>query len=369
MDVTKRALSQAPDAALACDRLPIHAVTLRIRLLIYALVAVGASAPWADDEPADSCGLSFDTVQFEVCRNPLDRETASYRRDMVALLAAREYDALEEHAAVALKEKQRFANGLWKLHQFYTAFALADADPDSAWEARLDQLREWQTARRASATASIALAEVYTAYAWKAPADQSDSANEGPFRDRLEAGLTVLEDARALGIRDPHYWRAAHAIAAGLDWSTEELNDLYKKAAALEPHYWSNDIARISSLLARNGGDPQTVEAVAATASAAADEYGDEIYARAAWAVNEVSGSFLQGTAFDWERVQAGYRTLLQRHPDSTDLLSQYCILACRAHDKAAARKCFSKLGGKADLRAFKSARGYERHLRWANWN
>ena len=147
------------------------------------------------------------------------------------------------------------------------------------------------------------------------------------------------------------------------------MNNLYKQAAALEPHYWSNDIARISALLARSGGEPEAVEAVAAAASAAADEYGEEIYARAAWEVNEASGNFLEGMAFDWPRVQAGYRALLQRHPHSTDLLSQYCILACRARDKEAASRCFAKLGGKADLRAFKSTRGYERHLRWAASN
>ena len=297
---------------------------------------------------------------------------ASFRRDVLSHLAAGHYEILDERAQVAQDEKQRFANGLWKLHQFYGAFPLTGNDLDAAWEARLAEIRAWQQARPESAPAAIALAEVHSAYAWKARADggAAASATEPLFRKRLETALAVLEDARGIAANDPHYWHTAHGVAAGLGWATADLNDLHKKAAALAPHYWSNDIVHISAVLARNGADPEAVEAMAATAFAAEDEYASAIYACAAWAVSEAAGGdFLAEVPFDWSRVQAGYLALLSRHPGSTELLSQYCVMACHARDKAAARKCFVKLGGKADLGVFKTPRDYERHLRWASWN
>jgi hypothetical protein len=362
-----------PKARVAREWLNLSIMQLRTRLLINALVALGAVSLWTDEEDQYDCGLSFEAVDFQVGQRPLERQTAGYRHYVLSLLSEREYDGLDQSAEHARAEKQRFANGLWKLHQFYSAFPLSESDPDAAWEARLAEIRAWQTSRPQSPAAAIALAEVYTAYAWKARGAENTGEPTSPrallSRERLEAGLAVLEDARPIAAGDPHYWRAAHGIAAGLGWSAAELNDLYTQATAIDPHYWSNDIAKISALLARHGADPESVESFAASASAAADEYGAEIYARAAWEVSDASGNILCETPFDWTRVQAGYRALLEKHPNSTDLLSQYCVLACRARDKAAARKCFVKLAGRADLAAFKTPRGYERHLRWASWN
>jgi hypothetical protein len=346
-------------------------MNLRARLLVTALATAGFVAQVPDDADHAERGFEPDAVDFQLFRDPIDREVASYSRDVRSLLAARAYDALEECARSARQDKQRFANGTWKLQRFYTAFPLSVIAEDPAWEDRLAELNAWQQARPSSVTPAIALAEFYSAYAQKAAAEDRKAgvAAEDSERaqERLETALRMLENAREQGVEDPHFWRAAHAVAVGLEWPEENLEDIYQHAIALEPDYWSSDVARLAGMLAKRGGDPSDIEAFARAAADNADAAAEEVYAHFAWRISETAGGFLTGTPFEWERVQAGYRELLRRHPDSKGLLSQYCVLACRARDKAAARKCFAKLAGRADLRAFKSPREYMRQLRWAS--
>jgi hypothetical protein len=343
-------------------------LTARLSITVLAVAGLIVSET-SDPEGLNDEALAED-VHFQSFRDPGEREALRYAREAVALLKAGDFDALEAQARRAREEKLRFANGAWQLSRFYSAMTLADSDPDSAWQERLDLLDAWLRVHPSSLTASIARAEACAAYAWKARsaggAGEISEENALQFRERLETALHILENARSLGVNDPHYWRVAHAVAVGLDWPAANLEEIHKQALALEPEYWSNDVARLSMLLARSDRATDSFPAAIAKAAAGCNE---EMYARIAWEVNQLCGSFLEATPFDWDRVEAGYRALLRRHPGSTDLLSQYCVLACRARDKDAARRCFARLAGKADLHAFGTPREYYRSLRWANWN
>jgi hypothetical protein len=342
-------------------------MSLHLRLLALTVTGACLLVPRLEDLANLDDTTSVAAVDFQLSRDPVDREISSFTRDIRASLAARDYDALEAIAQNARETKARFGTGVWKLFRFYSAMPLSLNAADAAWNERIQVIRDWQAAKPNSPTASIALVEVYTGFARKMGIAASKALNPTNakifYRERLETALGVLENSRERCENDPHYWRAAHAIAAELKWPASRLDEIYNRVVAIEPEYWSNDFDRLGKFLARSQRETKSVEALVK-----ADRCSAEIYARLAWEVNKVSGSFLEGMSFDWRRVQAGYRALTLRYPTSTGLLSQYCVMACRARDKDAARKCFVKLAGRADLSAFGSPREYERQLRWANW-
>ena len=342
-------------------------MSLQLRLLALTVTGACLLVPRLDDLINLDDTTSVTSVDFQLTRDPVEREIRSFTRDIHAALAAHDYDTLESVAQNARETKARFGTGVWKLYRFYEAMPLSLNAPDSAWNERIQAIRDWQKAKPKSCAASISLVEVYAGFARKMGVTASKALNPTNakifHRERLETALGVLENARELCESDPHYWRAAHAIAAELKWPASRLEEIYNRVVALEPEYWSNDFDRLGKFLARTQREAKSVEALAE-----ADHCSAEIYARLAWEVSKVSNSFLQGMSFDWNRVQTGYRALIQRYPTSTGLLSQYCVMACRARDKDAARKCFVKLAGRADLSVFGSTREYERQLRWANW-
>ena len=98
---------------------------LRSRLLITALAAAGLAVVHFGQSDAELGGHDVGAVHFHLFGDPLEREGMVYARDTVALLAARNYDGLEARARVAREEKQRFADGTWKLCRFYAALPLA----------------------------------------------------------------------------------------------------------------------------------------------------------------------------------------------------------------------------------------------------
>jgi len=358
------------DEYLARQALPLDGMKLRGLLLISATVAAGSALLTYQDEAA----ASAERPQVYCSRQRLDpaaREARFFARETVAQLAIWDYERLEARAQRILDQRLRFADGTWKLECFYQAFTPAPEASDASWKNRIAELKRWMERRPSNLTAALALAEVYSAYGWKARAQQAGkpiaAGQPDLSTERFEAALRILEDVQSAEVRDPHYWRVAHGIAVGLGWPASRLEEIHDKCAALDPEYWPIDTARACVLLAYNAGSPEEMEAFAENAAAKAGRFGDEVYARIAWEVQDLYRNLFRETDLDWARVQAGYRALLKRYPKSTDLLSQYALLACRAHDKVTARRCFAKLNGKVDLQIFGSEGHYLRHYWWAN--
>jgi hypothetical protein len=85
-------------------------------------------------------------------------------------------------------EKGRVAGGIWKSSSFFTAIAVPPGDgrTDSDYDFRFSIAKKWAAAYPSSATARIALADIYTAYASFARgsghADSVSDANWAPLR-------------------------------------------------------------------------------------------------------------------------------------------------------------------------------------------
>ena len=129
---------------------------------------------------------------------PETKELDVVRDQVMAFLAAKDYDKLDEFAAKLRSSKERNADGAWKLSEVYYALGVSnnifgmpifDNIPDKAFEERLADLQDWIIAKPGSITARVALACVQVDYAWNARGGDyaSKVTNEGwrLFGERL----------------------------------------------------------------------------------------------------------------------------------------------------------------------------------------
>jgi hypothetical protein len=68
---------------------------------------------------------------------------------------------------------------------------------------------------------------------------------------------------------------------------------------------------------------------------------------------------------FSYERIKQGFINILQRYPETTHPLNNYCFLASIHKDQITARELFYKIGDNRDHTAW----GFEKHFKkYRNW-
>jgi hypothetical protein len=303
-------------------------------------------------------------------RDPTLEEIDEYCSESLRFLDKKDYAGLEARATQALESRDRFANGSWKLFQFYSSFGLPDRSQESVWAARLQQINGWIAARPTSEHASIVLALFWIDYAWDARgggyAQTVTAEGWRLFGARLATAQQVLQRAAVLCQRNPDYWRVLLIVARGLGWPPPRHNEIYAAGAAVEPEYWGLAVEHATWLMPRWGGKPGEMEAFAVQAASTAGEAGKEIYARIAAEMDSYYTDVSRQTKLEWLRVEAGFKALLAKYPDEPSILSHYAQLACRFGDTTTARKLLTQLDDRVDLRTWRTADLYRRHLQHA---
>jgi hypothetical protein len=66
-----------------------------------------------------------------------------------------------------------------------------------------------------------------------------------------------------------------------------------------------------------------------------------------------------------WPLTREGFELMRQRYPESLEILSDYCWLACLADDRALARKLFDQLNGRMLTSIWRDQNNFRR---WRNW-
>jgi hypothetical protein len=111
------------------------------------------------------------TLPFKVTvvKTPETKELIGLMTQVTTLLETKDYNQLDELAAKLRSSKEHNADGAWKLSEVYYALGVSnnifgmpmfDNIPDTAFEDRLADLRDWITAKPDSITARVALASV-----------------------------------------------------------------------------------------------------------------------------------------------------------------------------------------------------------------
>lgn len=299
-------------------------------------------------------------------RDPTAEAIRGYQADLRALLDQKDYAALNAAADQALTSKERFSNGLWKVARFYDAFGASDQEPDTVWNARLQQLNGWLIATPRHVAPYVAIGEFYTNFAWKARGSDwaSKVTQDGwrLFRERLGAANAILDRALTLGNQNPAYWTTRHIVARGLDWPTFQTNAIFAAGVKAEPQYEELYIAHAMAILPRWGGQPGEMEQFALAATKVPGGLGEEIYARIVFAMDDMHGDVFKRTKLDWSLANNGCKVLMEKYPDEPSIISEYAKIACRIGDTSRARQLFEELDDRVDLRLWESAENYRKH-------
>jgi hypothetical protein len=250
------------------------------------------------------------------------------------------------------REKGRVTGGIWKSSSFFTAIAappgakLKDADYDF----RFTTAKKWVAAYPESATARIALAGIYSAYAYSSRgsghADTVSEASWKLFSSRLAQAKQVLLEAAALKDKDVHWFDVMMQVSHGEGWERAEERELFDQAVAFEPSYYHFYRRYANYLLPEWYGELGDVQA-----------FGEEIAAHRAEPESAMFYFEIVGTLScycksgmtalsqtSWPRTKQGYANMKRLYGTSNLKANRFAFLAFVAQDKSAAREAFASI-------------------------
>lgn len=285
------------------------------------------------------------------------------------LYNASRFDELEALANQLRVEHGRFGNGSWKIHHFYEALRCRSDEPETMWQLHESIHEKWDAARPRSITAHVAHADFVIEYAWHARG--SGSANKVTkegwrlFGERLAKAKQLLDKSAAFEPKCPMWWSACLRVALGQGWSWDDYEKLFQEAKAFDPQFWWYDIAKADYLLPRWYGQPDDWEHGLGLEINRPNGLGAETYARVVDEMQSYYENIFRESKASWPLTREGFELMRQRYPESLEILSDYCWLACLADDRALARKLFDQLNGRMLTSIWRDQNNFRR---WRNW-
>lgn len=296
-------------------------------------------------------------------------EVWPFRLQTRSLYNASKFDQLEVLAARLRSDRARFRNGSWKIHEFYDSLECRSDEPEDMWQLHERIHESWDRAKPNSITAYVAHADFWTGYAWHARGSgyANKVTKEGwrLFTDRLDRAKALLDKSANFEPKCPMWWRVYMQIALGQGWNWDEYERLFQEAKRFEPQFWSYDVAKATFLLPRWHGQSGDWEYGLSLEIDRPKGLGLETYARVVAEMSPYYKNIFRESHASWPQVRAGFELMRQRYPDSLDIPSSYCRVACRAEDRVVARKLFDELGGRmvkdmwTDQNAFRQCRNW----------
>jgi len=270
-------------------------------------------------------------------------------------------------------EKGQVAGGIWKSSSFFTAIAIPPGDQrkDSDYDFRFSTAKKWVAAYPSSATARIALADIYTSYAdfarGSGHADSVSDANWKLFYSRVAQAKQVLLEAAAMKDKDAHWFDVMMQISNAEGWDRAQERELFDQAVAFEPSYYHFYRRYGNYLLPQWYGEPGDVQAFADEVAAHRPEPEGSIF------YFEIVGTLTcyckQGMAAlsqtSWPRTKQGYANMKRLYGTSNLKANRYAFLAFVAHDKAAASEAFASVTA-PELDIWNSKEVFEGIRAWA---
>lgn len=342
--------------------------------LLLPLFLLGCSNKSSESERRDNIQPS-PTLPFQITivETPETEEINDTSNRVANLLAAKDYDKLDELATEYRASKEGYADGTWKLGSIYAGTQLPDNADDAAWESRQREIQNWIGAKPESVTARIALARFLRDYAWKARgsgyANTVTDESWRLFGERLNQAAEVLKDARNLKETCPVYWSTLMGVGLGLQISKAQFNSIFNQATETEPSYEYYYRTRAVFLLPRwNGDEGEWEKDLAQSADRIGGEEGDLVYAQVVWSIHQYGEHIdvFEGNKISWDRVDRGFAVILKRFPDSLAAKNERAHLAALAGDKEKARKYFEQTEGKVDLSVWYAKGEYIDAANWA---
>jgi hypothetical protein len=277
---------------------------------------------------------------------------------------------LEAVAAQARAERARFGNGSWKIFQFYESLTCRPDEPESMWQLHSRIHDNWDAAKPHSITAHVAHASFFIDYAWHARGTSySDKVTKEGWRllaERLGKAKQLLDRSLDFQPKCPMWWRERMTLARGQQWSHDDFDRLFEEAKAFEPQFWGYDVAKAEFLLPRWYGQMGEWEYALTFEIDRPNGLGLETYSRVVAAMRGYYKNIFRETHVSWPQTRDGFELMRKRYPDSLEILSTYCQLACWAEDRLVARKLFEELGGRMIADVWRDQKNFRQCRNWA---
>ena len=303
-------------------------------------------------------------------KDKITEEIWQFRLKTRRLYNASKFDELEALASQLRSERGRFGNGSWKIVQFYESLSCTSDEPEGMWQLHAHIHENWDAAKPRSITAHVAHADFLTDYAWRARGSgfANTVTKEGwrLFSERLAKAKELLDESADFEPKCPVWWRVRMTIARGQGWSWDDYERLFQEAKTFEPAFWGYDVAKATYLLPRWHGQPGEWEYALTLEDNRPNGLGLETYARVVYALNGYYKNIFRETHASWPQTRDGFELIRQRYPDSLELLSGYCRLACLAEDRVVARKLFDELRGRMIASVWGDQKNFQNYRHWA---
>lgn len=257
------------------------------------------------------------------------------------------YSKIEEFTAQCRSSKESFANGEWKLDSFYRALTTLPSGAQNK-EKWLSLARDWVREKPDSITAPVVLADILNKLAWRERgAGYADSVTEeehAAMQKLLAESWTVLEEAKKLPTRCPHWWAASHTVALGQGWPMEKYHNLYEDGVKHNPDYATLQLNVLQFLLPRWYGQPgDALKFALSTAKRREGEAGDILYAQLMWRMMlwEPNQDY-KGELASFEKMDRGFTAISKKFPGDGDygtLWIALCYLTGTQEDEAARKE------------------------------
>jgi Domain of unknown function (DUF4034) len=176
---------------------------------------------------------------------------------------------LEKIAQKNRTEKGRVIDGAWNSLSFYVGIGVPHAQnaTDSVYESRISIAKRWIAAYPASATARIALAEIYSDYAaFARGTGLANSVSDAQWKlvnNHIALAKQSLLEAAHMKDRDPTWFDVMFQVALSEGWDRTKERELFDQAVAFEPSYYHFYRRYASYLNPQYYGEPGDVQAFA----------------------------------------------------------------------------------------------------------
>lgn len=252
---------------------PKIAVTLALVFVAVPVSSCGHTQAASPDVPIETVmktvreyGQGHQSAIFPAPASVPEETDEQYAATINNLFVHEKFAELEKIERQNRIEKGRVTGGIWKSSSFFTAIALARGEEkNSDYEFRISTAKKWVSAYPNSATARIALANIYSAYAHFARgsglADSVSDASWKLFYSREAQAKQVLLEAASLKDKDAHWFDVMMQVSNAEGWDPTQERELFDQAVAFEPSYYHFYRRYANYLLPQWYGQPGDVRA------------------------------------------------------------------------------------------------------------
>lgn len=326
-------------------------------VIAASLILAAARTRAADELTSPAAGVEAPDLS--------DTDLRDFRVGLLGLFNSGHYADLDTLSQQLQQQRSRFRGGAWRLHVFFGTLSSPGSETatDAAWQAHIAKLRQWAQSSPASPTPSIALAQTYLRFAWKARGHgfSNTVTPEGwtLFKDRVQAARSTLEQSAALAENSPHWYLEMQGVALDQQWGRAEFDALAERALAHEPGYQYFALLESNYLLPKWYGKRGDTERYAAeVADRIGGAEGDAVYFQIAAAINCCKKT--QAPELSWPRVLRGLAAVESLYGSTNHQRNVIAFLALQNGDAATAQEAFAHIGNDWSESVWKSKAAFD---------